>query len=314
MSDVVEVRGAGRGPRLALLGGVHGDEDEGTLAVRLLLARLRTAGFGGSVVAAAPANPAAWQANARLTPSDGKNLARCFPGAQDGSETDELAAGLTQRVIRGADLLVDLHSAGAHYAMPLMTGYVASSPGADVAAAAAAQFAAPLTWVHPTGSPGRSLAAAAALGVPALYAECGGGRQVRGEELDAYVHGLLRVMRWLGMVEAAPAPAPVPRQVVHGTGDLDQGLAADHDGVLVTRCRAGDTVGEGDRLGEVYDLDGRLLRTLVAPRPATVLFLRRTARHRAGDVLAVLAGPARPLLAASSAQRAQGAPDAGDER
>ena len=46
-----------------------------------------------------------------------------FPGAPDGSPTEQIAHLLTQRLIDGVDLLIDLHSAGANFDMPLLCGY-----------------------------------------------------------------------------------------------------------------------------------------------------------------------------------------------
>ncbi|MDW5598779.1 succinylglutamate desuccinylase/aspartoacylase family protein, partial [Conexibacter stalactiti] len=53
---VDELRGAD-GPTVALLGGVHGDEPEGVLAVRRVVAELRAGGLRGTLRALAVANP-----------------------------------------------------------------------------------------------------------------------------------------------------------------------------------------------------------------------------------------------------------------
>lgn len=109
------VRGAQPGPTLALLGGVHGDEDEGVLAVQRIINELTEAGFSGTGRAVAPANPQGWAAHSRTSPLDDGNLARSFPGDPGGGPTEALAAAITAEVITGADLLIDLHSAGVRY-------------------------------------------------------------------------------------------------------------------------------------------------------------------------------------------------------
>ncbi len=53
------VRGSRPGPTAALLGGVHGDEDEGVLAVLRVLHDLAGAQLAGTVRAVARANPSA---------------------------------------------------------------------------------------------------------------------------------------------------------------------------------------------------------------------------------------------------------------
>src|SRR4051794_34839739 len=75
---LVEIIGPTPGPCVALLGGVHGDEDEGILSVRRIVAILRERPIAGIVRAVAVSNPNACNAYARCTPSDRKNLARVF--------------------------------------------------------------------------------------------------------------------------------------------------------------------------------------------------------------------------------------------
>ena len=123
------VRGEQPGPTVALLGGVHGDEDEGVLAVWRVLRELEGAALRGVVRAVAPANPSAWAAKSRFTPYDGGDLARAFPGDSGGGPTSTLADGIVGGCIDGADLLIDLHSAGVRYSMPLFCGLARGSGG-----------------------------------------------------------------------------------------------------------------------------------------------------------------------------------------
>src|SRR5437879_2609770 len=76
--EVVRV-GAGGGPRVAILGGVHGDELEGVLAAQRLIAELGARPVTGTVTVLARANPPALATGTRLG-ADSENLARVFPG------------------------------------------------------------------------------------------------------------------------------------------------------------------------------------------------------------------------------------------
>lgn len=278
------------GPTLALLAGVHGDEDEGVLAVQLVLDRLDDMEFRGTVKAVAPAHPAAWAAQSRISPLDGANLARCFPGARGAEATSELAADLTQHLINDADLLIDLHSAGLFYRMPLFCGFARGNPAAEASRRAVEAFGTPLIWAHPETAPGRSLSVASESGIPALYAECSGGGAIRRHELDAYVDGVLSVMSDLEMLSDRPRSMNrgTP-QWVYGSGDLDQGAAAAHDGLFVSATDAGALLQVNDEVGRLYDYRGRLLDVVRAPQQGVVMFLRSHARTRAGDVLFVQA-------------------------
>lgn len=288
-ATLTTVRGTRPGPTLALLGGVHGDEDEGVLAVHRVLREAVTAPLAGTLRAVAPAHPAAWAAHSRTGPLDGANLARGFPGDPAGGFTAALAAGITEKVIAGADLLLDLHSAGVRYEMPLFCGFTRDTAQAPAAERAALAFGAPLIWEHPRGGPGRSLSAAAQHGVPGIYAECAGGGGILSGELDAYVQGVLNVLAELGMRPSGPgAPAGRPRRVF-GDGDLDDGAQTDHDGFFSRTVRAGEVVEAGAEIGRCYGDAGQLLDVVRAPRRGMVMFLRRQARIREGDVVFVLA-------------------------
>lgn len=278
------------GPTLALLAGVHGDEDEGVLAVQRVLGLLDDVDFRGTVKAVAPAHPVAWAAHSRISPLDGANLARCFPGAHGADATSELAADLTEQVINDADLLIDLHSAGLFYRMPVFCGFVRGNSAAEASRRAAEAFGSPLIWAHPDTAPGRSLSVAEELGVAAFYAECSGGGAIRRHELDAYVDGVLSVMSDLEML--SDRPTSINRgtpQWVYGSGDLDQGAAASHDGLFVSSADAGELLQGNDEVGRLYDYRGRLLDVVRAPRQGVVMFLRSQARTRAGDVLFIQA-------------------------
>lgn len=288
LPDVIEVVGHAAGPTVAVLGGVHGDEPEGVLAARRIAGLLNPAKLSGIVRISAPAHPAAWNAVTRTSPVDGLNLARVFPGNDSGHPTERVAAFLTSRVIAGADLLIDLHSAGQGFDMPLLVGYHAGDgPVCARSADAAAVFGAPFVWEHPELSPGRSLAAAAAQSVPSIYIEGRGGGQVRRRDLDCYVDGVLRVLHRLGMIQSAPsAPKSV---IVHGDGDTDGGIQAEARGHLVTAVEVGDHLAAGAVLGEVVDDNGAPVALVRSPHAGVVMLLRRRSQVEVGDTLAIVA-------------------------
>lgn len=279
----------GSGPVVAILGGVHGDEPEGVVAAGMLARALDGVDIQGEVRLVRVANEAAYSQNVRAALGD-ENLARVFPGAEDGSVAARVASRITAEVIAGADLLIDLHSAGTHYRMPLFVGYDTSAETAADAHRAAVAFGAPLIWRHRSVAPGRSLSAASALGVPAIYVESGGGGALRRQDLDAYLGGVLRVLGMRGLIES-PAPAPRGiRYIDDGDGDVDSMLAAGHDGFCIVHARAGEVVRPGSLVAEVVDESGRRLQRIAAEREAAVMMIRRTARIVAGEGIALLAG------------------------
>jgi predicted deacylase len=302
-------RGRRDGPRVVVLGGVHGDEYEGIAAAGAVWRAIDTQALRGLLVVVPVANPPAYRAGSRATPIDGGNLARTFPGRPDGTLTECMAYALSAQVIRGADCLIDLHSAGQHYAMPLLCGsYAAATALGRRCEAAALAFGAPVYWAHPALAPGRSLAVALEAGIPCLYAECSGGGRIRAHELQAYCRGVRRVLAHLGALPPSP-PAPAPRLRLRSAGNVDEALPATQAGLLVSRVRLLERVRQGQELGTVVDERGAVREVVRAPQDGIVILARRTARVRPGDGLFLLAAedtdhalpPAVPPLAAPPA-------------
>jgi predicted deacylase len=291
LPEVREIRGsAGPGPTLAVLGGVHGNELLGVLATRRVIAETDPAALRGRIRWAAPAHPAAWIAERRAGPDDGLNLARVFPGDPAGAPTERVAAHLTEQLITGADLLIDLHTAGAVSDMATLCGYHSTGPLATEAGAAATAFGAPFTWEHPDLAPGRSLTAAETLGIPSIYVESAGGMIIRADDFRCYVDGLRRVMHHLGMVDDAPAP-DAPSVVVVGDGNTDGGITSPVDGYFVADHAVGDLVREGAEIGRIVDESGATSHRVVADGPGHLMLVRLTARVAPGDTLALIAAP-----------------------
>jgi predicted deacylase len=288
--DCHELRSGVPGPLVVVLGGVHGDEPEGTLAAGRLCGQelpLRS----GRLRVVPVANEEAFLAASRMTPADGVNLARAFPGDPAGSPTLRLAALLSSHVLADADLLIDLHTAGRRYDMPLFVGCLDDgSPAAAASRAAAGWFGVDTMWLHPTYSPGRSLSVPVSRGRPAIYAEGPGGESVDPRTVDSYVRGVLGALAGLGMVAATAGSADRPVRYVTGGGDLDRDVVAfTAAGLFVATVAAGDAVGAGQVLGTVQDVHGVVRQELRAPRAGRVMFLRRAAHVRPADVAAALA-------------------------
>ena len=80
-----------QGPTVLIIGGVHGDEFEGPVAVLNLLHRLKVSDVKGSIIGLPALNAPALQASARVSPLDDGNLNRAFPGDPDGTPTQMIA-------------------------------------------------------------------------------------------------------------------------------------------------------------------------------------------------------------------------------
>jgi predicted deacylase len=289
--DVHEV-GPGGGPVVTALGGVHGDEAEGMLAASLLLSSLDDL-VTGTVRVVPVCNERAAERRVRGLLDDGGDLARSFPGTPGGSLVERIAHALATEVIAGSDLLVDLHSAGIAYEMPLLAGVATGTDPVSVAGEAAARsFGAPVLWLHDSVAPGRTLSCALDQGVPAIYVEHPGGPGVDTASIARTLAGLRRVLASLGMLADAP-PIEGPVVVLRGDGDLDHNnIRTPSSGLLWPMVAAGEHVQAGDPLARVIAPDGSQRAEIVAAAAGVVVMMRRSCPIVAGErVATVVDGP-----------------------
>ena len=108
---VVSIRN-GDGPTVVLTGGNHGDEYEGPIALLKLARALAPSQVSGRVIVIPALNYAAVMGGARVSPIDGVNMNRAFPGRRDGSVTEMIAHFVQHLILPACDALFDIHSGG----------------------------------------------------------------------------------------------------------------------------------------------------------------------------------------------------------
>lgn len=284
--DIWTQRGAEAGPRVAILGGVHGDETEGYLAA----GHLAAADLGivrGTVDVIPVCHEAAFEIDSRTSPLDDGNLARVFPGDPNGSPTERLAHHINAEVLQHADLLIDMHTSGKSYDMPFLAGYRGETPDTDGLARAAAEvFAADFLWRHPERSEGRTVSVVD----QAIYIECPGGGRTKPGYVKAYVAGVIRILAMMGMTDTEPdIPTGTPIRVTGG-GNLDRDmLSVSAHGLFLSDVSHGDRVASGQRLGVVVDTKGNEQEQVHAARPGYVMALKARSPVAPGDLVICLA-------------------------
>ncbi len=102
----------GSGPTALLTGGNHGDEYEGPIALVDLAGRLTADAVSGRVIIVPYMNYPAFRAGRRLSPVDGLNMNRIFPGRPDGTLTEKIADYFQRTLLPMADYVLDFHSGG----------------------------------------------------------------------------------------------------------------------------------------------------------------------------------------------------------
>lgn len=102
----------GKGPTALLTGGNHGDEYEGQIALLDLANTCEIENIQGRLIIVPAMNYPAAQVGSRISPIDGGNLNRSFPGNPIGSVTEKIADYFTRYLVPQADYILDIHSGG----------------------------------------------------------------------------------------------------------------------------------------------------------------------------------------------------------
>ena len=108
---IVSIRN-GSGPTVAFTGGNHGDEYEGPIALLKLARALAPSQVSGRVIVIPALNYPAVMGGTRVSPIDGVNMNRAFPGRRDGSVSQMIAHFVQHRILPVCDALFDIHSGG----------------------------------------------------------------------------------------------------------------------------------------------------------------------------------------------------------
>ena len=116
-------RGSAGSARVAIVGGIHGDEPAGERIVRRLAAELDEEGAGTGSVRLIIANEPALAAGTRYTDTD---LNRVFPGDADSDEYERALAPRLTAELEGMDAVLALHSS--HSAPPPFAIYSKLTP------------------------------------------------------------------------------------------------------------------------------------------------------------------------------------------
>lgn len=251
---------AGRGPTVLLTAGVHGDEYEGQVILAELVKRLRTEPIQGQVIALPMVNAPAGLAASRVSPVDGCNLNRCFPGDANGSPTRMLAHFIERELMPRVDYHLDLHSGGSsleYLPCALMRSNAVQAHG-ERALALAEAFAAPFTMIteSPTGYLDETIAGAAERnGVLCLMAELGGGGAISPDALGIGRRGVDAVLAHLAVTSGLAAAGRSPAMRFMRVDNAGYYAYADTSGVFEPLVKLGDQVSTGDPAARLHTPD-----------------------------------------------------------
>jgi predicted deacylase len=281
----------GDGPTALIIGGTHGDEFEGPVAIMRLAASLTQEDITGQLILIPGLNSPAFQASSRVSPLDGENLNRAFPGDPNGGPTATLAHFIETEIMPHCDAVFDLHSGGkASFFQPCTLATRTKDPdlfNANLGLANA--FGLPLIWELGANNDNRSVnSAAERTGIPMIATELGGGGGVDPVITAEAEHGLRNCLVYLGILSGSIITAN-PRRVEITSSH--HSLYAPADGLFDRKISAGDDVVSGQTAGILHfpSEPTRHSIDLIFPEDGFVLAHSNRGILRRGDLIAFVA-------------------------
>ncbi len=246
----------GPGPVVVLLGGIHGDEYEAQIVLRRLAEALRPEDVTGRILILPSLNFPAGQSGARISPFDGQNMNRVFPGRGDGTPTEALADFLVSRILPGADLLIDVHAGGSDCTVvPMVFGFTGPGCSIDDGGLTRIMEAWGYRYVqHVKGIRETACGIAPLHGTASIEIEGGGGGRLLPRELAIMEDGILRGLAAAGVLRAL-RPA-LPFQGVHLDMGPENRVLAPGPGLVEHLVGLGDIVASGQPVALLHPLAG----------------------------------------------------------
>jgi N-alpha-acetyl-L-2,4-diaminobutyrate deacetylase len=287
----------GEGPTVLILAGNHGDEYQGQIAIMKLARGLSPAKVRGRIILIPSLNFPAARAAARLSPIDGMNMNRAFPGQPEGPVTGQIAHYLTTVLFPISDVVIDIHSGGRSMDfVPCSTMHLVSDAGQR-----RKMFDAMLAWNADFAFLYADIAGTGLLPVEAenqgkvvVTTEMGGSECVPARVHRITQGGLRNVLIHLGALKGRArtrSDLGLPPVMLTQALEVDDYVLAPESGIFEITVDLGTKVRKGSTIGFIHNLEvpGRAPVQLEAPANGYLICTRAPCKTQQGDCVAVVA-------------------------
>jgi predicted deacylase len=291
-TPVAVLRNGNAGPTVLLMGGNHGDEYEGQVALARLIRTLDPARLTGRLIVLPMANAPAAAAGVRVSPHDGGNLNRIFPGDADGTPTSAMAHYYATVLFPLANAFIDLHSGGTSLNYLPFASYCRCGDALTDARSHALlkAFGAPLSIAWDAMDHRMAETEASRQRLAAIGGEFGGGATVTPAGLAVVERGLSNALAHLGLLPPnSRAQTQITRWLEIPGSDFY--VFSTSAGVFEPLVELGQNVAAGDPCGLIHYIEEPLREPVLYRFAASGLVVckRQPARVERGDCLAHLA-------------------------
>jgi predicted deacylase len=284
-------------PGLAAFGGTHGNEWEGQVAVKRLCQQLDPEEISGRVILMLQLSESACAANQRISPLDGVNMNRAFPGNARGTISYRIADFVKRYVFPKVRVVVDMHAGGREGGFALCTSFHPVPDPAQLAeiAAVAALFDPPFLLIYSSQmASGLLTDEAEAEGKIAIGGEFGFGEGVNRKGVLHGYEGIRNALKFYGMltgeiVKIDPSRPSAPRLVE--ARNLEDYIPCPRPGIWEPLVDLGDEVKQEQLVGRLHDFSDHRTEPLElrAHQNGVLIMMCAVANCQQGATLYVIA-------------------------
>lgn len=254
-------RGPQDGPTLFVTAALHGDEINGTGAVRQLIQDEDLRLLRGTVVLVPVLNILAFDRHSRYLP-DRRDLNRSFPGSSSGSLAGRMARTLFDEIVSRSDYGIDLHTASVRRTnYPNVRADLSDPKVKRIAEAFGCEVN-----MNGKGPQGALRREACIAGCPTIIMEGGEVWKVEPGIVETAARGIKNVLRELEMMDG-----DVESPDFQVTIEKSKWIRAEKGGFLQFHIKPGDIVEKDQPLATNTTLLGREQSMLYAPFDAVVI-------------------------------------------
>lgn len=254
-------RGLVDGPTVFLTAALHGNEINGTGAIRELIADRSFVLKSGMLIMVPVVNVLGFDRHSRYLP-DRRDLNRCFPGSLSGSMSSRMARKLFDEIIARCDYGIDLHTAAVRRTnFPNVRGDLGNPAVRRLAASFGCHWI-----IHSKGPRGSLRREATRNGVPTIILEAGEVWKVEPSVASVAIRGVKNVLYDLDMIEEKAWRPPLQVIIEKTTW-----TRAERGGFLQFHTSPGEIVYKGQPIATNTSLLGAERNVLLAPFDSVVI-------------------------------------------
>ncbi|MDR4504269.1 MAG: succinylglutamate desuccinylase/aspartoacylase family protein [Candidatus Scalindua sp.] len=274
------VHGKKKGPVLFVSAAIHGDEINGTEAIKRLLAqKTLLSGIRGALIAVPIVNVFGFHQNARYLP-DRRDLNRCFPGSKLGSLGGQIAHIFMKEIVEKCTHGIDLHTGPIHRSNLPQIRASTEDPQTKLLALA---FGVPVV-LNANLRDGSLRQAASDRKIRMLLFE--GGEALRYEEkvIRSAKRGIISIMNAIGMIDQEKINFRQRKKEVF-VARSSHWVRAPHSGSLRIRKGLGSRFKKDEVLGVISDTFGMGRIKVRARETGIVIGINNLPLVNSGDAL-----------------------------